>query len=246
MSTISDKFKERLNYLNDNSKISPPQSIKGDTFNKYLRGERFPNLENLEIIKEHYHVSYSYLFGEFDNDDLETTKTSIILGLDNDVIKKLSAIQKSDDKIARKNKMFAINTFLRELDFNTLGKILVFPSYNNKNISSNDYYNSYARFFETDIPQQLISYLRENNELSSYRIYKQVSNLCEMARKSKECVDVFKMNLEAKERLDNERIQAIIDSYSSFNNEDFNNDNIDYTKDDINKLIENRKEKIGI
>ena len=67
-----------------------------------------------------------------------------------------------------------------------------------------------------------------------------------MARKSKECVDVFKMNLEAKERLDNERIQAIIDSYSSFNNEDFNNDNIDYTKDDINKLIENRKEKIGI
>ena len=67
-----------------------------------------------------------------------------------------------------------------------------------------------------------------------------------MARKSKECVDVFKMNLETKERLDNGRIQAIIDSNSSFNNEDFNNDNTDCTKDDINKLIEKRKEKIGI
>ena len=246
MSTINEKFKERLKYLNNNSKISPPTNIKPDTFNKYLRGDRFPSAENLEIIKEHYHVSYSYLFGEFDNDDLKTTKESIVLGLDKDIIDKLNNIQKTNDKITRENKNYAINTFLREIDFNLFGMFLSFPSYKNDNISSENYYKYYAKFFETDIPKQIISCIRENNELSSYKINRQVTNLCEKARKTKKCVDIFELNLEAKEKQEEERLQSEIVSYYSSNEEDFNDNMIDYTKLGINDLIYKRKKNVLI
>ena len=123
--------------------------------------------DNLEIIKEHYRVSYSYLFGEFDNDELETAKESIGLGLDKDVIEKLNKIQTSDNKYLRNNKNFAINIFLKYIDFNMLGNLLTFPSYNNKNITSEEYYDEYRRFFKS-----FLKILVNQNQIQSVHLKK--------------------------------------------------------------------------
>lgn len=245
MSTINDKFKERLNYLNTNSKINPPKEIKKDTFNKYLRGERFPTADNLEIIKEHYHVSYSYLFGEFDNDELKTAKESIAFGLDKDVIEKLNKIQSSDNKYLRNNKNFAINMFLRYIDFNILGNLLSFPSYKNKNITSEEYYNEYRRFFKSSSSRELKQQINENDEKLNYRVYKLINNLCEKTRRSKSCVDVFKKNIVTNELNEDEFFKSIECDYYQY---EFDNDNddIDDDKIEFDKLIKERQEKIGI
>lgn len=243
MSTINDKFKERLNYLNTNSKINPPKEIKKDTFNKYLRGERFPIADNLEIIKEHYHVSYSYLFGEFDNDELKTAKESIALGLDKDVIEKLNEIQTSDNEYLRNNKNFAINMFLKYIDFNILGNLLSFPSYKNKNITSEEYYNEYRRFFKSSYSRELKQQINENDEKLNYRVYKLINNLCEKTRRSKSCVDVFKKNIVTNELNEDEFFKSIECDYYQYDND---NDDIDDDKIEFDKLIKERQEKIGI
>ena len=246
MSIINEKFKERLNYLNVNSKISPPDKIKKDTFNKYLRGERFPNAENLEIIKEHYHVSYSYLFGEVDNDDLVRTKESIMLGLDKDIIEKLNKIQRVDTKNLRNNKNYAINTFLRNIDFKVLGNLLSFPSYKNKNISSKEYYDNYSHFFKTSSSLELQQLIKENDEMLNYRIYKLISNLCEKTRRSKSCIDIFKENIIAEGLIDNEYFKSIEYDFYQSEYDNYNNDDMDYQKIEMDKLIKERQEKIGI
>lgn len=244
MSTINDKFKERLNYLNTNSKINPPKEIKKDTFNKYLRGERFPTADNLEIIKEHYHVSYSYLFGEFDNDELKTAKESIALGLDKDIIEKLNEIQTSDNEYLRNNKNFAINMFLRYIDFNILGNLLSFPSYKSKNITSEEYYNEYRRFFKSSYSRELKQQINENDEKLNYRVYKLINNLCEKTRRSKSCVDVFKKNIVTNELNEDEFFKSIECDYYQY---EYDNDNYDIDDDKIefDKLIEDRKKEIG-
>ena len=246
MSTINDKFKERLNYLNTNSKINPPKEIKKDTFNKYLRGERFPTADNLEIIKEHYHVSYSYLFGEFDNDELKTAKESIGLGLDKDVIEKLNKIQTSDNKYLRNNKNFAINIFLKYIDFNMLGNLLTFPSYNNKNITSEEYYDEYRRFFKSSYANELKQQIKENEEKTNYKVYKLINNLCKATRKSKSCVDIFKEHIITNELNEEEFLKSIERDYYQYEyDDDDNDDSIDYEKIEFDKLIEDRKKEIG-
>lgn len=245
MSTINDKFKERLNYLNTNSKINPPKEIKKDTFNKYLRGERFPTADNLEIIKEHYHVSYSYLFGEFDNDELKTAKESIALGLDKDVIEKLNKIQTSDNEYLKINKNFAINMFLKYIDFNILGNLLSFPSYKNRYITSEEYYNEYRRFFKSSYSRELKQQIDENNEKLNYRVYKFINILCEKTRRSKSCVDVFKKNIVTNELNEDEFFKSFECDYYQYEY-DNDNDDIDDDKIEFDKLIKERQEKIGI
>lgn len=247
MSTINDKFKERLNYLNTNSKINPPKEIKKDTFNKYLRGERFPTTDNLEIIKEHYHVSYSYLFGEFDNDEIDGAKISIALGLDKDVIEKLSKIQTSDSESLRNDKNFAINTFLRHIDFSVLGSLLTFPSYENVNIGAKDYYKYYEDFFgggAFGLKQEII----ENNEKINYRIFSLVNTLCKETRKTKECSDLFKEKVKEEKEREWPHSGDTEDSLENYRAPEpcFDFEMIDFDKEEMDKLIEERKKEIGI
>ena len=185
------------------------------------------------------------MFGEFDNDELKTAKESIALGLDKDVIEKLNKIQTSDNEYLKINKNFAINMFLKYIDFNILGNLLSFPSYKNRYITSEEYYNEYRRFFKSSYSRELKQQIDENNEKLNYRVYKFINILCEKTRRSKSCVDVFKKNIVTNELNEDEFFKSIECDYYQYEY-DNDNDDIDDDKIEFDKLIKERQENIGI
>ena len=90
--SLKKAFGQNLGALLEKDKNFASLDIKIDTFKKYVRGDRFPKPEIIEKIKNHYNVPYSYLFGEYDNENLNTSEISGKLGLSGKSIKKLEEI----------------------------------------------------------------------------------------------------------------------------------------------------------
>lgn len=197
---IADTFKRKLGNrilkLNFDNEKEVPIDIKEDTLNKYIRGDRFPTIENLIKIKEYYNVPYSYLFGEIDNTNSDTTKLSCELGISEDTISRLQEIVKSDNETEKKIQLFVINQLFTKIDFLSLGKALMVPNEQNKYISSNklyDYYLDYATNCSGSDGRYRSS-LYSNDKKSDYDDYvisKSLFKLFDDIRNSQECAELF-------------------------------------------------------
>lgn len=193
--SLKNDFGERLKLLYANDNNSEEIGIKEDTFNKYIRGERFPKPDILEKIKNHYKVPYSYLFGEYDNKDLETSEISGKLGLSNKSISKLSKIRFEKD-IQDKNLMiYALNEIIENIDLLEFGKLLLIPNKDNKYIKSEEIYEYYSDYInhcqgENDYLYDLQN-IKKEKEYSDFILNKRLFQMFENIRNSQECAKVF-------------------------------------------------------
>lgn len=180
--SLKNNFSERLKYLYDNDENSKELDIKGDTFNKYIRGERFPKLDILEKIKNHYKVPYSYLFGEYDNKDLDTLEISDKLGLSNKSITKLAKIRFEKDIQDREFMIYALNEIIENIDLLEFGKLLLIPNKDNKYIKSKyEYYSNYINHCQNE----------KEEEYNDFLLNKRLFQMFENIRNSQECAKIF-------------------------------------------------------
>lgn len=193
--SLKNNFGERLKllYVNDNN--SQELDIKEDTFNKYIRGERFPKPDILEKIKNHYKVPYSYLFGEYDNKDLDTSEISGKLGLSNKSITKLANIRFEKNIQDRELILYALNEIIENIDLLEFGKFLLLPNENNKNIKTENIYEYYSFFINhgqgIDDYEYVIKQINSKRNYSDYMLNKRLFELFEKVRNSKECATIF-------------------------------------------------------
>lgn len=193
--SLKNNFGERLKllYVNDNN--SQELDIKEDTFNKYIRGERFPKPDILEKIKNHYKVPYSYLFGEYDNKDLDTSEISGKLGLSNKSITKLANIRFEKNIQDRELMLYALNEIIENIDLLEFGKFLLLPNENNKNIKTENIYEYYSFFINhgqgIDDYEYVIKQINSKKNYSDYMLNKRLFELFEKVRNSKECATIF-------------------------------------------------------
>lgn len=255
---LKEKFKDRLKILYAKDNDFYKLGIKDDTFNRYIRGDRFPKPEILEQIKEHYNVPYSYLFGEYDNIDLNTSEISGILGLSNKSIKKLKKITQGN-KIDKELMLFALNQLIENLDFLELGKLLLIPNEDNKYIKSDNIYEYYSFYIHHG--QGIGSYdydirvINEKKDYNSFMLNKRLFELFEQIRHSKECAEVF-MDYVDDERKQIEETEELIREHILLkDNEPFELDektekliNENNKQEEIRnqQIIDKRKKDLGI
>lgn len=255
---LKEKFKERLKLLYTKDNDFDKLGIKDDTFNRYIRGDRFPKPEILEQIKEHYKVPYSYLLGEYDNVDLNTSEISGILGLSNKSIEKLKKMTQ-ENKIDKELMLFALNQLVENLDFLELGKLLLIPNEDNKFIKSADIYEYYSFYIHHG--QGVGSYdydiraINEKKDFNSFMLNKRLFELFERIRNSKECAEVF-MDYVDDERKQIEETEELIREHILLeDNEPFELDeetekliNENNKQEEIRnqQIIDKRKKDLGI
>lgn len=192
--SLKNDFGERLKFLyaTDNTK---DLDIKEDTLNKYIRGERFPKPDILEKIKNHYKVPYSYLFGEYDNRDLETSEISGKLGLSNKSITKLSKIRFENDIQERELMIYALNEIIENIDLLEFGKLLLIPNKNNKYINSEEIYEYYSDYINNCHGENDYFYdfknIKKEQEYNDFLLNKRIFQMFENIRNSQECAKVF-------------------------------------------------------
>ena len=180
--SLKNDFCERLKFLYANDDNFKKLDIKDDTFNKYLRGERFPKLDILEKIKNHYKVPYSYLFGEYDNKDLDTSEISGKLGLSNKSITKLAKIRFEKNIQNKEFMLYALNEIIENIDLLEFGKLLLIPNKDNKYIKLEDkYYSDYINYCQNE----------KEKEYNDFLLNKRLFQMFENIRNSKECAKIF-------------------------------------------------------
>lgn len=260
--SLKNNFGERLKllYVNDNN--SQELDIKEDTFNKYIRGERFPKPDILEKIKNHYKVPYSYLFGEYDNKDLDTSEISGKLGLSNKSITKLANIRFEKNIQDRELMLYALNEIIENIDLLEFGKFLLLPNENNKNIKTENIYEYYSFFINhgqgIDDYEYVIKQINSKKNYSDYMLNKRLFELFEKVRNSKECATIFTnyIHNEIKQcTFEEEKLNEFI--YSEEYNPHFTDEEIEesnkvlqeeYKQIEIRnqQIIDKRKEELGI
>ena len=248
--SLKNDFSERLKFLYANDDDSKELDIKEDTFNKYIRGERFPKPDILEKIKNHYKVPYSYLFGEYDNKDLDTSEISGKLGLSNKSITKLAKIRFEKDIQDREFMIYALNEIIENIDLLEFGKLLLIPNKDNKYIKSKEIYEYYSDYInhcqgENDYFYDLKS-IKKEKEYNDFLLNKRLFQMFENIRNSQECAKVFI------DYVDRER--KAINDFDDYLNEDFMNDNnyqpfepdeeVEKIMQEQHKKIEERNKKI--
>lgn len=180
--SLKNDFSERLKFLYINDDNFKKLDIKDNTFNKYLRGERFPKLDILEKIKNHYKVPYSYLFGEYDNKDLDTSEISGKLGLSNKSITKLAKIRFEKNIQNREFMLYALNEIIENIDLLEFGKLLLIPNKDNKYIKPEDkYYSDYINYCQNE----------KEKEYNDFLLNKRLFQMFENIRNSQECAKIF-------------------------------------------------------
>lgn len=180
--SLKNDFRERLKILYATDNNTKDLDIKEDTFNKYIRGDRFPKPDILEKIKNHYKVPYSYLFGEYDNKDLDTSEISGKLGLSNNSITKLANIRFEEDIQKRELMIYALNEIIESIDLLEFGKLLLIPNKDNEYIKSEDeYYSNYINHCQNE----------REKEYNDFLLNKRLFQMFESIRNSKECAKVF-------------------------------------------------------
>lgn len=219
--SLKNDFGERLKFLYATDNNTKDLDIKEDTFNKYIRGERFPKPDILEKIKNHYKVPYSYLFGEYDNRDLDTSEISGKLGLSNKSITKLSKIRFEEDIQERELMIYALNEIIENIDLLEFGKLLLIPNKDNKHIKSEEIYEYYSDYInhcrgENDYFYDLKN-VKKEKEYNDFLLNKRLFQMFESIRNSKECAKVFVDYVNRERKTIND-----IDDYID---EDFMNDN---------------------
>lgn len=180
--SLKNDFRERLKILYATDNNTKDLDIKEDTFNKYIRGDRFPKPDILEKIKNHYKVPYSYLFGEYDNKDLDTSEISGKLGLSNNSITKLANIRFEEDIQKRELMIYALNEIIESIDLLEFGKLLLIPNKDNEYIKSEDEYcSNYINHCQNE----------REKEYNDFLLNKRLFQMFESIRNSKECAKVF-------------------------------------------------------
>lgn len=214
---IDSKFKKTLNQLYSIDSTRPiPPNIKSDTFRKYLSGERFPSNQNLEIIANYYNVTYGYLFGDYDNQNLETSIISANLGISGKNIDMLQKIILQDTVLDRNIKLFAINQILSNIDFLELGNAMLYPSEDNKYMLKEELYKYYSNLLEVPYYQNVEKDIQRIRDMNDFKLNKMFFNLCDNIRNSSECIDIFKQYVKEKEK---EKIDLIANNNIEHNDE---------------------------
>ena len=258
--SLKKKFGARLKELHNANNKHNNLGIKEDSFNKYIRGDRFPKPEVLEKIKNYYNVPYSYLFGEYDNSDLDTSEISGKLCLSNKSINKLKKIRNEEDANNRNFMIFALNALIENINFLEMGKLLFIPDEMNKNINAEDiysYYSDYINHCQGGISYRFdLNAVKNKQEYNKFLFNQKIFKLFDDISKSKECADLFIKYID-----DERKMTADINIYencyipeeddiSSLKNdkelqEIIENENR-LCELDNKKLIEERKKDLGI
>ena len=212
--SLKNDFGDRLKLLYANDDNSKDLDVKEDTFNKYIRGERFPKPDILEKIKNHYKVPYSYLFGEYDNKDLDTSEITKFN-------KFTKNIRFEDDIQSRELMIYALNEIIENIDLLEFGKLLLIPNKENKHIKSEEIYEYYSDYVnhcrgENDYFYDLKN-IKKEKEYNDFLLNKRLFQMFESIRNSQECVKVF-IDYVNRER-------KTMNDFDDYIDEDFMNDN---------------------
>ena len=165
---LYEKIKElRKNNNETQEQLAESIGIGISTLKTYesKKGTRKPDIETLKKIKEHYDVTYEYLFDdECENSSIQTMKIGEELHLSDESIskiKELSKIKYFNENISSKQKKL-INEFNKNMTFNKL-EIL-----NNSN--ANNMFNIFIEDFK-----DLSNYIRKLSEL--YNLIELLKNI---------------------------------------------------------------------
>ena len=134
---LKKRLSGRINNLCKNDPNISSLGIDGDTLRKYKNGQRYPQPEFLIKIKNHYDVSFSYLFGETDNKDFNSEEVSYRLGLTSKTTHKLIAMNDNDNQEERELQLFTLNQLIEDIDFLKLAELML--GYNGNDEDYNDY-----------------------------------------------------------------------------------------------------------
>lgn len=134
---LKKKLGSRVGSLCKNDPNIESLNIKSSTLDKYKGGRHFPAPDFLVKIKNHYDVSFSYLFGETDNKDFNSEEISYKLGLTSRATHKLIAMNDNDDQEERELQLFALNQLIENVDFLKLVELML--GYNGNDEGYNDY-----------------------------------------------------------------------------------------------------------
>lgn len=264
--SLKKTFGENLGELLKKDKNFASLGIKSDTFYKYVRGDRFPKPEIIEKIKNHYNVPYSYLFGEYDNKNLDTSEISGKLGLSEKSIEKLEEIG-FEDNIQKKQFMtYALNQIIENVDFLEFGELLLIPSKNNKHIKSENIYKLYSDYINTY--EEIHDYSETLNEINKKQEYndfilnKRLFKMFQNIRNSKECASIFINYVNEERKIYNDSYEYIFSSSDSDDNNDTSHfhpteemekvyiqeiiEREELTKEKNEKLVRKRKKKLDV
>ena len=134
---LKKKFSKRVRQLCKNDPNIENLNIKSCTLDKYKGGRHFPAPDFLVRFKNHYDVSFSYLFGETDNKDFNSEEVSYRLGLTSKATHKLIAMNDNDNQEERELQLFALNQLIENVDFLKLAELIL--GYNDNDEDYNDY-----------------------------------------------------------------------------------------------------------
>lgn len=134
---LKKRLSSRINNLCKNDSNISSLDIGVDTLRKYRNGQRYPQPDFLIKIKNHYDVSFSYLFGETDNKDFNSEEVSYRLGLTSKATHKLIAMNDNDNQEERELQLFALNQLIENVDFLKLAELML--GYNGNDEGYNDY-----------------------------------------------------------------------------------------------------------
>lgn len=192
---LKKKFSKRVRQLCVNDPNIENLNIKSSTLDKYKGGRHFPAPDFLVRFKNHYDVSFSYLFGETDNKDFNSEEVSYRLGLTSKATHKLIAMNDNDNQEERELQLFALNQLIENVDFLELGKLLLIPNETNKNIKSEKIYKYYSDYVTHGIGIEdyyyAINSIDKIKDYNDYLINKRLFELFEKIRNSEECANVF-------------------------------------------------------
>lgn len=248
--SLKNDFSERLKFLYANDDNFKKLDIKDDTFNKYLRGERFPKPDVLEKIKNHYKVPYSYLFGEYDNKDLDTSEISGKLGLSNKSITKLAKIRFEENVQNREFMLYALNEIIENIDLLEFGELLLIPNNNNKYIKTEEIYEYYSDYIDHCVGEKdymnSLKRIKREQEYSDFLLNKRLFQLFENIRNSYECAKIFTNYVEKERKTISDFYNCIDDNFTDNNNyQSFElNEKQEKIMLDLQKKIEEQNKKI--
>lgn len=134
---LKKRLSSRINNLCKNDPNISSLDIGVDTLRKYKNGQRYPQPDFLVKIKNHYDVSFSYLFGETDNKDFNSEEVSYRLGLTSKATHKIIAMNDNDNQEERELQLFALNQLIENVDFLKLAELIL--GYSGNDEGYNDY-----------------------------------------------------------------------------------------------------------
>lgn len=161
----NNKFGQRLKELRienneTQQKASEKIGIHINTLKNYEKTGRIPNANELIKIKNHYNVSYEYLFGESNikRNDMNFIEIGKVTGLSENAIKKLSIKSKTNEK-----RIKGLNFIIENEDEYQL--LLVLELYLMARIESNEIYQKMKEFADFN-PKDKLKYVNSGIALS--------------------------------------------------------------------------------